>query len=274
MKNKNIYNVTGIYLIHNTVSNKSYIGSAKNIYRRIFGKSSVSHLKSLSENRHHNTHLQSAYNKYGVSAFTFDVLEVCDKQKLIEREQFFLDTLLCAKDKKQFADKAYNICPIAGSCLGRSLSDITKEKIAKAHIGEKNSMYGKTGDKHPKSIPIAQYSSTGIFIAKFSNVPEASRILKINHKSIRSALRNGHSANGFYWSLYKDETTRMIIAKEPQKKSFKATCIVTGIILHFNSLTEAAAHFKIERNLFSTGIRKARLKKHNIYKDFIWEKII
>ena len=274
MKNKSIYDVTGIYLIYNTVNNKSYIGSAVNIYKRIFGKSSISHLKTLSENKHHNQHLQNAYNKYGADAFTFDVLEVCDKEKLIEREQFFLDTLLLAKDKEQFAIKAYNICPIAGSCLGRPMSIITKEKISKSHIGIKNPMHGRTGNKHPRSIPIAQYSLDRVFIAKFCNAAEASRSLQLNEKSIRSALRNGHSAYGFYWFVHEDVTMKKIIVKEPQKKSFKATCIVTGSILHFNSLTEAAAYFKMERNLFSTGIRKARLKKHNIYKDFIWEKII
>jgi hypothetical protein len=273
MKNS-IYNVTGIYLIHNNISNKSYIGSAVNIYKRIFGKSSWSHLRSLSKGRHHNPHLQSAYNKHGVSAFTFDVLEVCNKDKLIEREQFFLDTLLFAKDKKQFANKAYNICPIAGSPLGRPTSTTTKIKMSQSQIGPNNSMYGRTGDKNPRSISIAQYSSDGTFITKYSNAAEASRALKINEKAIRSAIRDGHSANGFYWFVYKGDSTKKIITKESQKKSFKATCNTTGNTLVFDSLTEASVHFKMERNAFANGVRIARLKGHNTYKNYIWEKII
>jgi hypothetical protein len=273
MKNS-IYNVTGIYLIHNTISNKSYIGSALNIYKRIFGKSSWSHLKSLSKGRHHNPHLQSAYNKYGVSAFTFDVLEVCSKDKLIEREQFFLDTLLFAQNAEQFANKAYNICPTAGSQLGSRASTTTKLKMSKSHVGEKNPMFGKIGEKNPRSIPIAQYSLDGTFIAKFFNAAEAARTLGINEKGLRSALRKGHSASGFYWSVYRDEAIKKIAVKEPQKKSFKATYTITGDTLYFNSLTEASEYFKMERNAFANGVRIARLKGHSIYKNFIWEKII
>jgi hypothetical protein len=270
----NIYNVTGIYLIHNNISNKSYVGSAVNIYKRIFGKSSISHLRSLSEGRHHNAHLQSAYNKHGVSAFTFSVLEVCSKEELIEREQFFLDTLLLAKDKKEFVNKAYNICPVAGSPLGRPTSTTTKIKMSQSQIGTKNSMYGRTGNKHPRSIPIAQYSSDGTFIAKYSNVAEASKALKINEKAIRSALRDGHSASGFYWFVYENSSAKKIIAKGPQKKSFKATCATTGSTLLFASLTEASIYFKMEKNAFANGVRIARLKGHSTYKNFIWEKQI
>ena len=124
------FNVTGIYMIHNNISKKSYIGSAVNIYKRIFGSSSWSHLRALVENRHINTYLQNAYNKHGVSAFSFKILEICSKELLLSREQYYLDTFLYAQDPLKFRKKAYNICPTAGSPLGRKMSASTKAKFS------------------------------------------------------------------------------------------------------------------------------------------------
>jgi hypothetical protein len=38
-----------------------------------------------------NPHLQNAIAKYGLSAFTFSVVEFCDPSNLLLREQFYLD---------------------------------------------------------------------------------------------------------------------------------------------------------------------------------------
>lgn len=81
-------NKSGIYKILNTKVNKFYIGSAASLYDR------CKHHKSyLNLNKHSNAHLQNAWNKYGADAFEFVVLEYCDKSKLIDREQYYLDTL-------------------------------------------------------------------------------------------------------------------------------------------------------------------------------------
>lgn len=78
--------ISGIYCITNIIDNKKYIGSSKDIGYRF-----KHHLYRLNNNRHTNSHLQNAVNKYGISNFTFSVLEQCSKETLIEREQFYID---------------------------------------------------------------------------------------------------------------------------------------------------------------------------------------
>lgn len=78
--------ISGIYCITNTINNKKYIGSSKDIGYRF-----KHHLYRLNNNRHTNYHLQNAVNKYGISNFNFSVLEQCPKENLIEKEQFYID---------------------------------------------------------------------------------------------------------------------------------------------------------------------------------------
>ena len=124
MTNKNC----GIYKITNTVTRKFYIGSAVNIKRRW-----AYHRSQLGANKHGNRHLQNSWNKHGEDSFTFEVLEYCGKERLIEREQFYIDN----------EKPAYNISPTAGSSLGVKHTDEAKRKISEANKGEKHAFYGK-----------------------------------------------------------------------------------------------------------------------------------
>jgi group I intron endonuclease len=80
--------ISGIYKITNTVNGKYYLGSSDNIKNRW-----KSHLYSLRHNKHHSIHLQRAWNKYGEKNFIFELVEEVDKNVLLEREQYHLDTL-------------------------------------------------------------------------------------------------------------------------------------------------------------------------------------
>ena len=113
MTNKNC----GIYKITNTVTGKFYIGSAVNIKIRW-----AVHRSQLGANKHHNRHLQNSWNKHGEYSFTFEVLECCEKERLIEREQFYIDN----------EKPAYNISPTAGNSLGVKRTDETKRKMSEA----------------------------------------------------------------------------------------------------------------------------------------------
>lgn len=113
--------VHGIYKIENTINANIYVGSAVSLYVRF-----VDHRNGLRANRHANTILQNAWNKYGESAFVFSVLEVVhDKTKLIEREQYYIDSL----------NPYYNICRTAGSRLGVPCSSATKIKLRASNLG-------------------------------------------------------------------------------------------------------------------------------------------
>ena|SRR5947209_7562755 len=72
--------------------------------------------------------------RYGYSNFTIEILEYCDSEKCIEREQYYIDLL----------KPEYNILKRAGSSLGFKHTEETLAKISAANKGEKHPMYGKT----------------------------------------------------------------------------------------------------------------------------------
>lgn len=81
--------LTGVYKIVNTKTNKFYIGSAKDINKRYYEQ----HLVKLRKNIHENIKLQRSYNKHGEDNFSIEIVEICEKDQLFDREQFYLDTL-------------------------------------------------------------------------------------------------------------------------------------------------------------------------------------
>lgn len=65
----------GIYKIINIINNKFYVGSAVDLKRR-----KTRHFSELRTNKHNNSKLQNAWNKYGEQAFVFVVVEELDKE--------------------------------------------------------------------------------------------------------------------------------------------------------------------------------------------------
>jgi group I intron endonuclease len=77
--------ITGIYKIENTINKKVYIGQSNNISLRF-----SNHKYELNNNKHSNSHLQRAWNKYGKENFTFEILCECNLEELNEKEIYFI----------------------------------------------------------------------------------------------------------------------------------------------------------------------------------------
>lgn len=116
---------SGIYIIKTKINDRFYIGSAVNLYNRMH-----IHLTHLRKNKHCNSKLQRFVTKYGIENIFFECVELCDKQDLIKREQFYLDTL------KPF----YNIAKKAGSTLGTKITKEQSEKLSLLRKGKQNSL--------------------------------------------------------------------------------------------------------------------------------------
>jgi len=82
--------------------------------------------------------ISRALIKYGYINFSISILEYCDKSNLLEREQYYLDSL----------QPQYNILKFAGSSLGYTHSQESKDKTSKAlkgvYTGSKSALFGKT----------------------------------------------------------------------------------------------------------------------------------
>jgi len=77
---------SGIYKIINKLDGKYYIGSSQNITKRWY-----SHKTRLKHNKHWNSYLQNAYNKYGVNNFEYTIVEYVNISELLKVEQLYLD---------------------------------------------------------------------------------------------------------------------------------------------------------------------------------------
>lgn len=80
--------VTGIYAIKHSLSNRFYVGSSVGCRDRLW-----MHRRALRKGNHHSRFLQAAWNKYGEKDFCIRILETSAREKLIEREQFWIDYL-------------------------------------------------------------------------------------------------------------------------------------------------------------------------------------
>ena len=98
-----------MYVIFHRKSGKVYVGSSSRcVFKRMQG-----HRKCLRGNYHPNRYLQFAWNKYGSKAFGYQVLEECEPDLCVPREQHWINQY------KSYIDKfGYNLSPTAGSLLG------------------------------------------------------------------------------------------------------------------------------------------------------------
>jgi group I intron endonuclease len=186
-------NKSGIYIIKTKINNRFYIGSAINLYSRMH-----THLTHLKQNKHCNLKLQRFVNKYGIENIFFECIELCEKENLIIREQFYIDTL------KPF----YNIAKIAGSTLGIKITKEQSEKLSKLRKGKQNSLgrrysketiikmseSAKKRGLHPNFIKASIKSNTGRKHTKESikkRVDKQKKINIIQQKEIIELLSKG-----------------------------------------------------------------------------------
>ena len=165
----------GIYKILNIINNKVYIGSATDIRKRW-----RDHKWYLNHNKHHNSHLQSAWNKYSMKAFEFSILLECLVDELLEKEKEY--TLKYNSLNNNFG---YNINEPRKIFLNRKCRQETKKLASQRMLGKNNPMFGKFGNQHPKyGIEVSEENRkliSNIMKSRRGNDANAS---KLNEKDI------------------------------------------------------------------------------------------
>ncbi len=129
-----------IYSILNTVNGKRYIGRATDPKRRW-----KRHRRELKYKYHHNEHLQRAWDKYGETAFSFEILETClTKEQTWERERFWIKHYKSTHPEigynKDKGGKGPDLGPealvkISKANKGRPLSEQHCQRISEANKG-------------------------------------------------------------------------------------------------------------------------------------------
>lgn len=119
--------VSGIYKITNIHNGKFYIGSSKNIKKRI-----STHKTQLRKQAHPNIILQRAWNKYGESGFVFEIVEEVIPDLLLSVEQSYLDRLLPSYNISKATASTSNQNGFVSKKLGRVFTPEEREKYSKS----------------------------------------------------------------------------------------------------------------------------------------------
>jgi hypothetical protein len=129
----------GVYRWTNKKNGKIYVGSAVDLANRFYFYYS---LKLISNN---NMTICKAFLKYGYSNFKLEILEYCEPQNVIAREQHYLDLL----------QPEYNILKIAGSPLGSIHTEEALLKISKYREGREHTEETRKKNEKSSNVRIA-----------------------------------------------------------------------------------------------------------------------
>lgn len=201
--------INGVYMIRNIVNNHFYIGNSSSkyyIYNRL-----INHRKDLLKGTHYNKYLQNDFDEYGKNSFEISILEKCEPNQCVVREQYWIELLT----------PVYNVVVKAGSSgsLGREVSQETRNKISEANklywsnpdnkSKMKKAFQNRTYSGKPRKRPVYTkpkvYTEEGLASLKkansvkvknmitgevYSSVKQASEILGVNYTTL-SGVING-----------------------------------------------------------------------------------
>ena len=216
--------ICGIYKITNLINGKVYIGQSINIYKRW-----KEHKNKNNWNKKKQI-IYSAFKKYGLDNFNFEIIEICNKKMLNEKERFYIKLY-----KSYVYDKnsnGYNATLGGESNLGMVLSKESKKKMSNArkgkYKGEDNPRYGQhLSESEKKNISEKNKGNN-------KGVPRSEEVkIKI------SKTKKGYKHT---------EESKKKIAKS--RKGIKPPCskkvICEGIV--YESIKDCANYYKIKPN--------------------------
>lgn len=291
----------GVYQISFINNNgKVYVGSTSN--KNGFYKRWYKHILELSRNISKSPRLQNAVNKYGIENLRFEILEECDINNCVKREQYYIN-------KYNSYKFGYNSRPFAATNLELKFTDEHKNNISKAYklkrnkyINDVEKLYSEglsikkislilkiscefiakilkennitiRNDKGVKKIEIYQYDINGNFIKKFNSIRECAREMNIVANSIRLVLQKKcRYAKNYYYSLY-------FLEKNEVENNIKKLNLNLREYININQIDETGKIIKIwynikeikkHNNISIQNLRKA-ISKNTKYKGYYWK---
>lgn len=195
---------SGIYKWENKISGEYYIGSAVDLGKRIGEYFHPSYLMHPSRGK---SIICFALVKYSHKNFSVSILEYSPRDKLMEREQFYLDQL----------NPPYNILKYAYSSEGykHTLEAIKKMSLTKKgkFMKEQNSFYNRTHTEEVKKLlseaalkrtkpnnakPVFLKDSNNKIIGDFKSMTELSLYLKAD----KATLKRYRDSSQLFRDLY------------------------------------------------------------------------
>lgn len=196
-------NTCGIYLIRNKITKDFYIGASVNIAGRLSQHFKLG--KNLCNDRLHEDVL-----KYGFKNFEWEVLCECSKERLLEMEQYFYDTM----------KPTYNyVRPCKYHVTDEFVKERAKQKTRTEEYRKKKSEQYSTLEYRKIFHDTQLYKMKPVFIIKdderieFESISEAARWIEENYPQFKGknkvskikSVCDGErpTAYGFKWQYVK-----------------------------------------------------------------------
>lgn len=237
---------SGIYTIENILTKKLYVGYTQNFKERF-----DNHKSTLNRNIHGNEHLQRAWNKYGQSNFSFEILTTCSSDILESEEHYWCNILDVHNPKHGYNIKATH--PEKGK-----MTSVDKLRIS-------NKL------KVMAIRPIIILDLKGTFLKEFALVSDAAKYLNTRPDCIHRVLTGKRDRYKTYIFVYKKDYDKN---KDYSYKD-KRTKIVCQYTLLGEFIKEWKSTMDVEREL---GILNASIsgcannkKHHHSAGGYIWK---
>lgn len=210
----------GVYQFINKLTGQSYVGSSINLSKRFRQYYSYSYISSSARGK---SIICSSILKNGYSNFSLTILEYCKIDETINREQFYIDTIVPTMNILQMAGnslgynhteealakmsevkkgKIYSTehkAKISEALKGKLVSAETKTLISLLKSGKNHHFFGKSHSTDTKD-KISITSGTAVFayssdkstlIYTFNSFRKAAEFFESNHSTIKRYCSNG-----------------------------------------------------------------------------------
>nr|YP_009739362.1 GIY-YIG homing endonuclease [Tricholoma bakamatsutake]QIC20206.1 GIY-YIG homing endonuclease [Tricholoma bakamatsutake] len=208
-----------VYRWTNQRNGKEYLGSTANAKRRL---STYYDLKGLEDG---NMPIYKAILKYGHENFIFDIIEYCQPDEVIQREQYYLDNF----------DFSYNVLAKAESILGYKHTEETRAKMK----GRKN---------------LLGYNHTPETIERLREIQMA----KSHSEEAMQKMREVWAERKLD-SLKITETLQTKTRKQIEGKIVVVRNIKTNISTEYISISDAATSLNVTRVTLRTYIKNKKV---------------
>lgn len=198
--------VSGVYKITNNITGEFYVGASVSVASRISNHLNRDARKYKGKHRFYDDIL-----KYGKENFSWELLEECPKENLLEREQYWYDTLKPTYNKERPHEPGKMTDVAKENWLKSCRTPEHKAKMKVIH--ESAEFKAKCKDIQRKRMKaVVMKALTGEIMGKFESIMDASRWLDEhteykgkNKASKIKAVCDGErpSAFGYRWE-YKD----------------------------------------------------------------------
>ena len=245
----------GIYRIRNSVNQKIYIGSSKDIEERWYN-----HKRALRAGRHHSILLQRSWDKHGEESFVFEIVELIqDENQLLILEQTYLDKLNPKLNvgknssggdnltKHPLRDQIIEKMSIASKKRGKICGDYAR----KHYQGSGNPNYGNKWsdaqkDTASKRLKIYYENHDGYLLNKtFEEIHGVETALKLRKNISDRAKKRIGKKNPFYGKRHSEEMKNKVSKANKGRKPPNTKWVeINGILYH--GLNEASKALSIK----------------------------